>query len=198
RIALKAPFDGVVDRAAASVGQRIEPEQALFTIVNPAAAMVQAQVPENQITRLQPKLGAILQIGELVTTNGLKFVAMSRELDPATRSLLLTYVLESEGEPAQRIAIGSAGTLSVATGKASEAVAIPSAAIVEEEGVPIAFVQVSGETFEKRDVKLGVQDGRWAEVIAGVSEGERVVTDGAYALLLSTKSGTIPAHGHAH
>ncbi|MGZ8921161.1 MAG: efflux RND transporter periplasmic adaptor subunit, partial [Limisphaerales bacterium] len=75
---------------------------------------------------------------------------------------------------------------------------IPSGAIVEEEGVPIAFVQVSGETFEKRDVKLGVQDGRWAEVIAGVSEGERVVTDGAYALLLSTKSGTIPAHGHAH
>ncbi|MGZ8899905.1 MAG: efflux RND transporter periplasmic adaptor subunit, partial [Limisphaerales bacterium] len=198
RIALKAPFDGVVDRAAASVGQRIEPEQALFTIVNPAAAMVQAQVPENQITRLQPKLGAILQIGEIVTTNELKFVAMSRELDPATRSLLLTYVLESEGEPAPRIAIGSAGTLSVATGKASEAVAIPSAAIVEEEGVPIAFVQVSGETFEKRDVKLGLQDGRWAEVIAGVSEGERVVTDGAYALLLSTKSGTIPAHGHAH
>ncbi|MGZ8901527.1 MAG: efflux RND transporter periplasmic adaptor subunit, partial [Limisphaerales bacterium] len=157
RIALKAPFDGVVDRAAASVGQRIEPGQALFTVVNPAAAMVQAQVPENQITRLQPKLGAILQIGELVTTNGLKFVAMSRELDPATRSLLLTYVLENEGEPVPRIAIGSAGTLSVATGKASEAVAIPSAAIVEEEGVPIAFVQVSGETFEKRDVKLGLQ-----------------------------------------
>lgn len=198
RIALKSPFDGVIDRAGARVGQRIEPEQALFTIVNPAAAMVQAQVPENQITRLQPKLGAILQIGELVTTNGLMFVAMGRELDPATRSLLLTYALESEGESVQRMAIGSAGTLSVATGQASEAVAIPSAAIVEEEGAPIAFVQVSGETFEKRDVKLGVQDGPWTEVVSGVNEGERVVTDGAYALLLSTKSGTIPAHGHAH
>ena len=86
----------------------------------------------------------------------------------------------------------------MATGKAFEAVAIPGAAIVEEEGIPVAFVQVSGETFQKRDVKLGVQDGRWIEVLSGVSEGERVVTDGAYALLLSTKSGTIPAHGHAH
>jgi cobalt-zinc-cadmium efflux system membrane fusion protein len=198
RIALKAPFAGVVDRVAAGVGQRVEPEQPVFTIVNPKPAMVQAQVPETLITRLQPKLGATLQIGEVVMTNGLTFVAMGRELDSATRSLLLTYALEREGESDQSIAIGAAGTLSVATGKAAEAVAIPAAAIVEEEGVAIAFVQVSGETFEKRDVKPGVQDGRWTEIISGVSEGERVVTDGAYTLLLSTKSGTIPAHGHAH
>jgi RND family efflux transporter MFP subunit len=196
RIALKTPFAGVVDRVAESVGQRIEPEQPLFTIVNPTAAIVQAQVPENQAARLQPELGAILQVGEQVVTNGLKFIAVSGELDPTTRSLLLTFAFENES--GWRIALGAAAILRVATGQAMDAVAIPAAAIVEEEGVAIAFVQVSGETFEKRDVKLGVQDGRWTEVIAGVSEGERVVTDGAYALLLSTKSGTIPAHGHAH
>ena len=60
------------------------------------------------------------------------------------------------------------------------------------------FVQVSGETFQKRDAVLGIRDGDRMEVKSGVNEGERVVTDGAYAILLSTKSGTIPAHGHAH
>ena len=62
----------------------------------------------------------------------------------------------------------------------------------------MVFVQVSGETFQKRDVKLGIRDGAWTAILSGVAEGERVVTDGAYALLLSTKSGTIPAHGHTH
>jgi multidrug efflux pump subunit AcrA (membrane-fusion protein) len=69
---------------------------------------------------------------------------------------------------------------------------------VDEDGIPIVFVQVSGENYQKRDVILGVRDGNWIEVKSGVAEGERVATDGAYVILLSTKSGTIPAHGHAH
>jgi hypothetical protein len=34
--------------------------------------------------------------------------------------------------------------------------------------------------------------------VAGVAAGERVVSRGAYELLLSTAAGGIPAHGHQH
>ena len=70
--------------------------------------------------------------------------------------------------------------------------------VVEEDGRPIAFVQVSGETFEKRDLELGIRDGNLIQVLSGVAEGERVVTKGAYAVRLASVSSAIPAHGHVH
>lgn len=199
QIAVRAPFDGVLDKLTTKLGQRISPEDALFTIVDPESALIQAQVPEAKLARIKPELGAVFQMpsnGEpLLVTNSLSFVAMGRELDPATRTLPLTYSYTNENHP---ITLGTTGTLMVPTGRSSEALSIPSGAIVEDEGIPVVFVQVSGETFQKRDAVLGIRDGDRMEVKSGVNEGERVVTDGAYAILLSTKSGTIPAHGHAH
>ena len=61
--------------------------------------------------------------------------------------------------------------------------AIPDAAIVEESGQPVAFVQVSGETFQKRELTLGIRAGNWVQVLSGVAEGERVVTKGATEIL---------------
>jgi len=66
---------------------------------------------------------------------------------------------------------------------------------VEEDGRPIAFVQVGGETFQKRDLALGIRDGNWVQVLSGIAEGERVVTKGAYAVRLASVSSAIPAHG---
>lgn len=199
RIAIRAPIDGVLDKVTRKLGQRINPEDALFTILDPESVLIEAQVPEARLARIKPELGAVFQAaagGEpLLVTNSLSFVAMGRELDPATRTVPLTY---ASTKKIHAITVGATGTLLVPTGRSSEALSIPSSAIVEDEGIPVIFVQLSGETFQKRDVILGIRDGERIEVKAGLNEGERVVTDGAYAILLSTRSGTIPAHGHAH
>jgi hypothetical protein len=47
-------------------------------------------------------------------------------------------------------------------------------------------------------VRTGIRDSGWVEVLAGLEADERVVTFGAYAIRLSSVSGVIPAHGHAH
>jgi multidrug efflux pump subunit AcrA (membrane-fusion protein) len=69
---------------------------------------------------------------------------------------------------------------------------------VEEEGRPVAFVQVAGETFENRSLTLGIRDGGWVQVIDGLQDGERVVTREAYAIRLAAAAGALPAHGHEH
>ena len=62
-------------------------------------------------------------------------------------------------------------------------VAVPESAIVDENGKPVAFVQVAGETFEKRYLELGNRDNGFVEVLSGLSKGERVTTSGAYAIV---------------
>ena len=89
-------------------------------------------------------------------------------------------------------------TVYVETAHVTEALAVPASALVDEDGRAVAFVHVAGETFQKRDLTLGIQDGTFVQVLAGLSAGERVVTRGAYAIRLASVSTTIPAHGHAH
>jgi RND family efflux transporter MFP subunit len=78
------------------------------------------------------------------------------------------------------------------------ALVIPVSALMEEQGNSYCYVQVAGETFEKRQLILGGNDGRIVQVLSGVSEGERIVTRGAYNIKLSAISGALPEHGHSH
>jgi membrane fusion protein, heavy metal efflux system len=100
--------------------------------------------------------------------------------------------------PAQALRIGMTLTLYVETATVEDAIAIPQSALVDEEGRYVAFVQAAGETFVKRDLVLGLRDTGFVQVVQGLSEGERVTTEGAYAIRLASVSTTLPAHGHSH
>ena len=76
--------------------------------------------------------------------------------------------------------------------------AVPAAAIVDDAGRPIVFVQREGETFERRAVTVTARSGDLVQVTAGLKPGERVVTKGAYLVRLASLSTTVPAHGHVH
>jgi len=74
----------------------------------------------------------------------------------------------------------------------------PEAAIIDDAGRPVVFVQIGGETFLRRPIKLGVRSGGMVQVREGLQAGDRVVTKGAYLIRLSTMSSSVPAHGHVH
>jgi multidrug efflux pump subunit AcrA (membrane-fusion protein) len=100
--------------------------------------------------------------------------------------------------PDGRLRIGMSLHVYVETARAEESLVVPTSALVEEDARTVAFVQLGGEIFDKRDLILGIRDGPFVQVLSGLSEGERVVTKGAYAVRLSSVSTTIPAHGHSH
>jgi multidrug efflux pump subunit AcrA (membrane-fusion protein) len=84
------------------------------------------------------------------------------------------------------------------TGQTLRGVAIPEPALVDDNGKPTVFVMDGGESFFKRAIKVGVRSGGFVQVLEGVTEGERVVSRGAYDHKLSTATGAIPEHGHQH
>ena len=124
-----------------------------------------------------------------------QLLSLGLQVDAATRTVPLIYeTANREGQ----FRVGQNVTLHVETARVDETVAVPESALVEEGDQLVAFVQVSGETFEKREIKAGIRDTGFVQVLDGIKEGERVVTKGAYAIRLSSISGVIPAHGHAH
>ena len=166
-----------------------------------ASVFIEARVPEAAMPRLGEARAASYESpgnpGQFTSiTDGLgRLVFTGLAVDTVTRTVPLIYEVKNTES---RLRVGQLLTLHIETAHAEDTVAIPDSAIVEEDGRPLAFVQVSGETFEKRELKLGIRDGNFVQVLDGLKAGERVVTKGAYAIRLSSISGVIPAHGHAH
>jgi multidrug efflux pump subunit AcrA (membrane-fusion protein) len=71
---------------------------------------------------------------------------------------------------------------SVAIKVISDAMAVPESAIVyDPKEQPFLFI-LNGVSYEPHQVKVGmVQDG-WVEVVSGLEQGQPVVTQGAYEL----------------
>jgi RND family efflux transporter MFP subunit len=81
----------------------------------------------------------------------------------------------------------------------TQALTIPNAALLEEQGIYFVFVQIHPELFEKREVKVGVSDGLKTEIVKGITQQERVVTEGAILVKLAQATGNLDAQsGHNH
>lgn len=202
-IELRSPIAGVItSQSGAAVGEYITPEKAIFTVLDSTHLFIEAHVPEASVQRLSATKAASFEVpGEsgllhaITGEGGGRLVALGIQVNAATRTVPLVYEAKNSD---LRLRVGQAVTLLVETSRAENTLAIPSAAIVEEDGRPIAFVQVGGETFQKRDLTLGIRAGGWVQVLSGLAEGERIVVKGAYAVRLASVSSAIPAHGHTH
>lgn len=93
---------------------------------------------------------------------------------------------------------GSFVAVNISVGSGQKGVVVPASALLEDYGHYSVIVQLSGETFEKRHIVIGKQNGEYVEVVEGLSVGEMVVTTGAYQVKMAAMSGQAPAHGHAH
>ncbi len=204
---LKAPIGGVVSQVTATAGEHVPADRAVFAVLDPEWVHVEAKVPEGDLDRVaSPRAawpgGAAYELphapGEfhpLLADGAGRVVFFGLEVDPATRSVPLVYEVKNSSG---RLRIGQALNVFLETARSEEALAVPESAVVDEEGRPVAFIQVSGETFEKRHLTLGLRESGFVEIRSGLSAGERVVTKEAYAVRLASVSSSIPAHGHAH
>ncbi|MFM1770129.1 MAG: hypothetical protein RJA22_2658 [Verrucomicrobiota bacterium] len=199
---LKSPVAGVVTGERRTPGgEYVAADTWLFTVLDPTTVFIEAKVPEAGAARLGAARDASYESpgepGRFTSLTGGqgRLVFTGLQVDTATRTVPLIYeAANADG----RLRIGQMLSIHVETRHAEDAVAIPDSAIVEEGGQPVAFVQVSGETFQRRELALGFRDGNWVQVLSGVAEGERVVTRGAMAIRLASASSVIPAHGHEH
>ena len=77
-------------------------------------------------------------------------------------------------------------------------ISVPLSALTEEQGVKFVYVQMDDECYRKQEVKTGLDDGTHVEILSGLKEGDRLVTEGAIHVKLASASNAIPAHTHNH
>ena len=196
RFVLRAPMSGVVAESAATPGASVEEGMRLFRLVALDRVHVIGALPEAALGRVEDLSGAELVVpggGPPVVLD--RLVAVGRVLDVPTRTVPVIYELP---DPDRRLAIGQAVTLRLFVSATTEAVTVADSAIVDDAGQPVVFVQIGGESFERRPVQLGNREAGQVQLIGDIAPGERVVIRGAPLIRLAALSPQVPAHGHTH
>ena len=141
-------------------------------------------------------LGAELEFPGLSQPRSVgRLISVGRLVDPQSRTVKIIHEIDNSDRV---LAVGQSGFLRIFTSVGSKKPAVPKAAIVDDAGRPVVFVQVEGEAFARRPVTLGSSEGGYVEVAEGIRAGERVVTRGAHLIRLAALSTQVPAHGHVH
>jgi RND family efflux transporter MFP subunit len=193
---IRAPVAGVIAQRDAASGANVTAGTVLFRIVDASQVHVVGQVPEAQAARARLARAAEIEIaGQPDRIPAGPLVNVGKVLDPQARSLPITFAFDNRtlGLP-----VGQAVVLHLLMDTTAPRPVVPAAAIVDDAGRPIVFVQREGETFERRAVTLGPRSGDRVQITEGVKPGERVVTKGAYLVRLASLSTSVPAHGHVH
>lgn len=196
-----APIDGYIEQINFDLGDHLDSGQELFAILNSNKLILKVNVPvfhfnvANSATDacfIPEGLNSEFKISAL---NGKK-LSVAASLNSQNRTIPVYFEFEN---PQRKLRVGMFTEVHLGIGNEEEFIAIPASAIINEDGLKTAYVQVEGETFEKRILKTGIVDNGYVQILDGLKVGERVVTEGAYQVRLAALSpDSAIGHGHAH
>lgn len=197
---VRSPLDGTLVTANVASGESVEEGKLLFTVIDLSRVWVEARIFEPDIPKVEGARSAWFSIEGyenpfVIDEKNGKLVTVGRVIDPNSRTVPVIFeVANTDG----KLRIGQFAKVNVATGSPTRSLAVPQAALIEDAGKFVAYVQVEGETFERRPLTIGTRSLGWVGVREGLAAGDHVVTKGAYEIKLTSASGAIPKHGHVH
>lgn len=194
-----APSSGFIKDLLVTEGQYVAAGQPLATITKNSRLVLRADVSLKDVDRMSLIKQAnftIIQNKQTYSTQELngRLLSVAKTTGNNTPYIPIHFEIDSKSG----IMPGSYAQVYLQTTPIYNAFVIPETSLIEEQGVFYVYVQTAGESFQKREVKTGANDGKNIQILSGIAEGERVVDKGSYQIKLATMSGTMPAHGHEH
>jgi cobalt-zinc-cadmium efflux system membrane fusion protein len=180
-ITLTAPISGIVGTFNYSIGAVVSAGQTLFEITNLHKVFVEAQVFSKDVANLKgiQKITAASNNPADTTSYSLRIVSTAQQVNPENQSQVVLFeVTNANG----RFKIGENINISIFSSDYSKAVIIPDEAIADVNGKPAVFIKDLAEQYSISYVNKGTSNGKQVNIIKGVEEGERVVTNGVYQM----------------
>jgi len=185
-VTIRAPIAGVITDIAVTPGEyraalsgASDTTAPLMSIADLTTVWVSSDVPEPFIRLTQTtdrvELRLVAYPGE--TFRG-RIARVANTLDPQSRTLRVYVDLANRQG---RFVPEMFGTVRI-MGPEHTVPVVPAAAVVEEYGRPIVFVERGPGQFERRPVTTGTRLGDVVAITSGVEAGARVVVDGAILL----------------
>lgn len=193
-------MNGFISQVFVQNGQFVETGQTLISISQNRTLVLQTEVQQ----KYAPILGTIysanlrtLHNNKTYTLEELNGKLLSYGRSTNSDNFLIPVNLQIDNTAG--IMPGTFVELVLKTRGNSESLTLPNEAILEEQGTYFVYVQLTPELFQRREIKIGANDGLRTEIKEGLAAEDRIVSKGAVFIKLAQTTGSIDAHsGHVH
>jgi RND family efflux transporter MFP subunit len=164
-------IEGQVVIAAASVNSGTS----LMTVANLDKLLVATHVNQVDVARIKPGQEVRLRADSLKDssmTGRIRFIAPKASAKNSVKGFEVEAMILN---PNPRLRPGMSVNLTVPIAHADDALSVPISAVFKGEGNQKVVYVRTGESTEKREVKIGITNFDYAEITSGLQEGESIL-----------------------
>lgn len=181
---LPAPYDGVISKRMAEVGQWVVPGTAVFELVSMRDFRIDVPVPQDYYAQLREGAHVSVEIDALPgETIPAKIGALIPVSDPDARTFTLRVLPERDDIPITP-GMSARVTINLDTGKRDLVVSRDALIRYPDGRVTVWVLEEDGDTMSvtERRVEIGLAFDGMVQVRSGLKEGDRVVVRGNESL----------------
>jgi RND family efflux transporter MFP subunit len=176
-----APMDGTVLTVPVIEGQvvigaaSVNNGTTLMSIANLSRLLVETHINQVDVARIEPKLLVKLHAESLKDAEmdaQILFVAPVATVKNSVKGFQVQALINN---PNARLRPGMTVTMTVPIASADDAVSVPVAAVFKADGNRKVVYVRHGENTEQREVKIGVTNTDFAQVLNGIEAGEEIL-----------------------
>ena len=172
---IRAPFSGRLGLRQVSVGAVLDTDTVITTLDDTSAIKLDFDVPEVFLASLEPGLKVTAHSAAWPDTQFVGEVStIDTRVDPISRTITVRAVLPNADN---QLRPGMFLTVSLLK-EDIQSLVIPEEAIVPERSKQFVFVVGAGEIAQLREVQTGRRRPGEVEILQGLAEGEKVITEG--------------------
>ena len=197
---VSSPIAGFIKQIFVSNGQYVEEGQALMSVSKNRTLLLKADVQPKYASLLPQMSTATIrsmdkkEVYSLDELNG-RILSFGKSINESNYLIPVTFQIDNKAG----FVSGGFVEMYLKTRSDKPVMTVPTSSLTEEQGVYFVFIQLTPESFEKREVNIGLTDGIRTEVISGLNPDERVVSRGAVSVKLAQSAGALDPHaGHVH
>lgn len=189
--ALLSPQDGTIISDDFIVGELAEPGRLLFSITDESTLWVDARLTPEQAGLVAVGQAATIKTGELVLPG--KVIQAKHALDESTRTLSVRIEV---GNLDDRLHPGLFVTAEIQGNQQEMAIAVPVSAVLRSpDGDWQVYVEEKPGRYEPKEVEV-VRTVGDRMVVTGLTDGERIVSKGAFFIQSEIAKSVFEIHNH--
>lgn len=169
---VRAPFDGLILRRSAELGETVSAGQPLVSLYVPGALRVQVAAPQTEAADIRRAGSA-----RILLDDGRRIEVQKLTVFPSADADAHSVGVRMDLPPVDDAPLpGMAVKVVFPLGTATRTLRIPASALVQRGEVSGVYV-IDGDRIVLRQIRLGAQSGSGFEVVSGLKPGERIAAD---------------------
>ncbi len=179
-IVVTSPIDGNIVSQGITLGEYVDPSKEAFHVINTNMLYMDINIYDKDLGKISSGQKVSISSStypEDIFEGQINFV--NKVFNENTRTVTARVMVKNNGGKLIPLMFINAR---IYTDKASNVMSVPLNSVTTEDSTSYVFIEQSKNIFKKVEVELGITDGEFIEIVSGISNGDKIVTDGVFYL----------------